>query len=93
MGECLWGKPRLGILKTSVSPVSSKSVQKHFVCKTVKLERNADNSETLKKQGRKIRHQSSPSKFAEKFTGNVPKIRQAKIKISPQIKSEKSSCP
>ena len=43
--------------------------------------------ETLEKQGRKIRYQNSPSKFAEKFAGHFPKIRQAKIKISPQIRS------
>ena len=43
--------------------------------------------ETLEKQGRKIRDQNSPSKFAEKFAGNFPKIRRAKIKNSPQIRS------
>ena len=43
--------------------------------------------ETLEKQGRKIRYQNSPSKFAEKFTGNFPKIRRTKIKNSPQIRS------
>ena len=35
--------------------------------------------ETLEKQGRKIRYQNPPSKFAEKFAGNFPKIRQTKI--------------
>ena len=39
--------------------------------------------ETLEKQGRKIRRKNSPSKFA----GNFPKIRRAKIKNSPQIRS------
>ena len=43
--------------------------------------------ETLEKQGRKIRYQNSPSKFAEKFAGNFPKIRRTKIKNSPQIRS------
>ena len=34
--------------------------------------------ETLEKQGRKNRgKKKSPSKFAEKFTGNFPKLRQA----------------
>ena len=40
-------------------------------------------AETLEKQGRKIRYQTSPSKFA----GNFLKIRRAKIKNSPQIRS------
>ena len=44
-------------------------------------------SEALEKQGRKIRYQNSPSKFAEKFAGNFPKIRRTKIKNSPQIRS------
>ena len=39
--------------------------------------------ETLEKQGRKIRHLNSPSKFAENFVGNFPKIRRTKIKIHP----------
>ena len=43
--------------------------------------------ETLEKQGRKIRYQNSPSKFAEKFAGKFPKIRGTKIKNSPQIRS------
>ena len=43
--------------------------------------------ETLEKQGRKIRYQNLPSKFAEKFAGNFPKIRRTKIKNSPQIRS------
>ena len=43
--------------------------------------------ETLEKQGRKIRYQNSPSKFAEKFAGNFPEIRRTKIKNSPQIRS------
>ena len=43
--------------------------------------------EALVKQGRKIRYQSSPSKFAEKFAGNFSKIRRTKIKKSPQIRS------
>ena len=30
--------------------------------------------ETLEKQGRKIRYQNSPSKFAEKFAGNFLKF-------------------
>ena len=36
-------------------------------------------AETLEKQGRKISGNKSIEKFAEKF-GNVPKIRQTKIK-------------
>ena len=43
--------------------------------------------EILEKQGRKIRYQNSPAKFTEKFAGNFPKIRQPKIKNSPQIRS------
>ena len=43
--------------------------------------------ETLEKQGRKFRYQNSPSNFAERFAGNFPKIRRAKIKNSPQIRS------
>ena len=43
--------------------------------------------ETLEKQGRKIRYQNSPSKFAEKFAGTFPTFRRAKIKNSPQIRS------
>ena len=43
--------------------------------------------EALEKHGQKIRYQNSPSKFAEKFAGNCPKIRQAKIKHSLQIRS------
>ena len=43
--------------------------------------------ETLEKQGRKIRRIISPSKFAENFAGNIPKICRAKIKNSPQIRS------
>ena len=43
--------------------------------------------ESLEKQGQKIRYRSSPSKFAEKFAGNLPKVRRAKIKNSPQIRS------
>ena len=30
--------------------------------------------ENLEKQGRKTRYQNSPSKFAENFAGNFPKI-------------------
>ena len=33
--------------------------------------------ETLEKQGRKIRYQNSPSKFAEKFAGDFPKFEDA----------------
>ena len=40
--------------------------------------------EALKKKGRKIRYQNSPSKFAEKFAGNFPKICWAKIKNHPR---------
>ena len=40
--------------------------------------------EALEKQGRKIRYQNSPSKFAEKFAGKFPKIRRTKIKIHPK---------
>ena len=45
--------------------------------------------EALEKQGRKIRYQNSPSKFAEKFAGDFPKFRWAQIKKSPhwQIRS------
>ena len=43
--------------------------------------------EALGKQGWKFRYQNSPSKFAEKFAGNFPKIRRTKIKNSPQIRS------
>ena len=43
--------------------------------------------ETMDKEGRKIRYQNSPSKFAEKFAGNFPKIRRTKIKNSPQFRS------
>ena len=43
--------------------------------------------ETLEKQGRKIRYRNSPSKFAEKFASNFLKIRRAKTKTSPQIRS------
>ena len=44
--------------------------------------------ETLEKQGRKIRRKKEmSSKFAEKFAGNFPKIRQAQIKKSTQIHS------
>ena len=39
--------------------------------------------ETMEKQGRKIRYPNSLSKFA----GNFPKIRQTKLKNSPQIRS------
>ena len=84
--------------KFLVSPVSRKSPWINFGLKKVKLERNADNSGreswawifwvgwkflTLEKQGRKIRYQNSPSKFAEKFAGNFSTIRRAKIKNSP----------
>ena len=41
------------------------------------------------KQGRKFRRKISPSKFAEKLAGNFPKIRRAKIKDSPQIRTAK----
>ena len=44
-------------------------------------------AETLEKQGRKFSGKESRSKFAEKFAGNFPKIRQAKIENSPQIRS------
>ena len=37
--------------------------------------------EALEKQGRKIRYQNLPSKFAENFAGYFPNIRQAKIEI------------
>ena len=40
--------------------------------------------ETLEKQGRKIRYQNSPSKFAEKFAGNFPKIRRTPKKNHPK---------
>ena len=75
-------------------PSKQKSAWINFGFKKVKLERNADNSgrefwawifgggggaEILEKQGRKIRHQNSPSNFAEKFAGNFPKIRSTKI--------------
>ena len=78
-----------------VSPVSRKSAWINFGFEKVKLEKNADNSgreffggpENLEKQGRKIRYRDSPSKFAEKFAGNFPKIRRTKIKNSPQIRS------
>ena len=40
--------------------------------------------EALEKQGRKIRGKNSPSKFAEKFAGNFPEFRRAKIKIYPK---------
>ena len=43
--------------------------------------------EILEKQGRKLRGNNLPSKFAEKFAGYYPKIRHAKIKKSPQIRS------
>ena len=36
--------------------------------------------ETLEKQGQKFAEKKLPSKSAEKFAGNLPKIRQAKIK-------------
>ena len=39
--------------------------------------------ETLEKQGRKIRYQNLPSKFAEKFAGKFPKIRRTKNKFTP----------
>ena len=40
--------------------------------------------ETLEKQGRKINGKKSPSKSAEKFAGNFPRICRAKIKkITP----------
>ena len=32
----------------------------------------------MEKQGRKIRYRNSPSKFAGKFAGDCPQIRQAK---------------
>ena len=32
--------------------------------------------ETLEKQGRKIRYENLPSKFAERFAGNFPKSRR-----------------
>ena len=59
----------------------------------MKFERNADNferefcgvPETLEKQGRKIRWKNSPSKFAERFAGNFPKHRHAKVINSPPI--------
>ena len=41
--------------------------------------------EALEKQGPKNRRKKSPSKFAEKFAGNFPKMRQANLK--PQIRS------
>ena len=76
-----------------VSPVSRKSPWISFGFEKVRLERNADNS------GRefwawifwvawcpgKTRPKNSPSKFAEKFAGNFPTIRQTKIKNSPPI--------
>ena len=60
--------------------------------------RQADNSgreffgrawvaETLEKQGRKICGKILLEKFAKKFAGNFPKIRQTKLKNSPQIRS------
>ena len=39
--------------------------------------------EILEKQGRKVRHLNSLSKFAEKFAGDFPEIHRAKIKNSP----------
>ena len=42
--------------------------------------------EALNKQG-KNHGNNLPSKFAEKFAGNFPKICQGKIKNSPQIRS------
>ena len=32
------------------------------------------------------RRENSPSKFAEKFAGNFPKVRQAKIENLPEIR-------
>ena len=40
-----------------------------------------------KNKARKFAEKNSPSKFAEKFAGNFPKIRRTKIKSSPQIRS------
>ena len=63
--------------------------------KKVELERNANNSGrefwawifwVAWKPG-KARPKNSLSKFAEKFAGNFPKVRRAKIKNSPQIRS------
>ena len=45
---------------------------------------------TLEKQGRKKRGKCLPSKFAEKFAGNFPKVLWTKIKKSPQIRSAES---
>ena len=42
-------------------------------------------AETLEKQGRTICGKKLQSKLAEKFAGNFPKFRQAKIVNSPQI--------
>ena len=81
-----------------VSPVSRKLAWKKNGFEKVKLERNADNSgrefffgggglKPWKKTGRKICRKKSPSEFAEKFAGNFPKIRQARIKNSPRIRS------
>ena len=44
--------------------------------------------ETLEKnKAEKFAIKNSPSKFAEKFVGDFPKIRRTKIKNSPQIRS------
>ena len=42
---------------------------------------------TLEKQGRKTRRKKSLERLAEKFAGNLPKVRQAKMKSSPHIRS------
>ena len=43
--------------------------------------------ETLEKTRPIIRDQNSLPKFAEKVASNFPKLRQTKIKNSPQIRS------
>ena len=47
-------------------------------------------AEALEEQGRKIRGNNSLENIAENFTRNSPKIRQTKIKHSPQIRSAES---
>ena len=86
--------------KIVVSPISRNSPWNICGCEKVKLERNADKFgrefwawifggglKPWKNQVNKLCGKNSPSKFAEKFAGKFPKIRQAKIKNSPQIRA------
>ena len=48
---------------------------------------------TWKNKAEKTRGKISPSNFAEKFAGDLPKIRRTKRKKSPQIRSAEPRAP